>query len=472
MCARQASNPSRQWTPPRVSTGDLGGAAARRRSRGQSRPVFVSEEEEREPARLKRYDFEYLVRESDDPKRRQSAAAQRAMLLASKKKGGDDEKAAKKAAKAAARAAKRLSRSGNSSDNPYEINQAKRTLGQQAGALARLGAEKTRGAAIWAVQQRWFDGTILALIVLGTMLLAVDSARLEKDVLLGEASAVVLAQVLYYINVSFTAIFIVEMLVKMAAFSLCGYFEDGWNWLDFFIVIISVIGLMDFLPALKSLRALRALRALRPLRLVSRYPEMQLVVEAIFQAAPSILNVVLVLLLFWLVFGILGVQFFGGMMHWCVLYVPPVLTGGDHLLVPMQQYRNKSSCEQYGAELAGLYHSGPSQPPSYGAAAFGDSLCLAGAARPEAVCQLLWRRHAPGFDSVPEALLTLFEIATLQGWPIIMHLASDAQGKDLAPRQEGPPGFQGAELYFLLFIVLGAFIFMKLFAGAAIDPTF
>ena len=49
-----------------------------------------------------------------------------------------------------------------------------------------------------------------------------------------------------------------------------------------------------------------------------------------------------VLLLFWLVFGILGVQFFGGMMHWCVLYVPPVLTGGDHLLVPMPQYRNQS----------------------------------------------------------------------------------------------------------------------------------
>ena len=92
---------------------------------------------------------------------------------------------------------------------------------------------------------------------------------------------------------------------------------------------------------------------------------------------------------------------------------------------------------------------------------------MANASRPEAVCQLLWRRHAPGFDSVPEALLTLFEVATLQGWPIIMHLASDAQGKGLAPRQEGPPGFQGAELYFLLFIVLGAFIFMKLFAGAA-----
>ena len=145
--------------------------------------------------RLKRYDFEYLERESDDPKRKQSAAAQRAAQLASKKKGADDERAAK-AAKAAARAAKRQSRSGSSSDNPYELP-TKRTFGQRAGALARRGKERTRAAAVWAVQQRWFDGTILALIVLGTILLAVDSARLEKDVLLGEASAVVLAQVLH-----------------------------------------------------------------------------------------------------------------------------------------------------------------------------------------------------------------------------------------------------------------------------------
>ena len=146
--------------------------------------------------------------------------------------------------------------------------------------LARRGKERTRAAAVWAVQQRWFDGTILTLIVLGTILLAVDSARLEKDVLLGEPTAVVLAkvlyyinpnpttsnpnpttsnpnpnpkpnpnpnpnpnpkpnQVLYYINIVFTGIFIIEMLVKMAAFSCCGYFHDGWNWLDFFIVLVS-----------------------------------------------------------------------------------------------------------------------------------------------------------------------------------------------------------------------------------------
>ena len=229
MCARQASNPSRQWTPPRPTGSPVAG-------RRQSRQAFVSEEE-RLPVPLKRYDFEYLERESDDPKRRQSAAAQRAALLASKKKGADDEKAAK-AAKAAARAAKRGSRGGSSSDNPYELP-TKATFGEQVNELARRGKERTRAAAVWAVQQRWFDGTILTLIVLGTILLAVDSARLEKDVLLGEPTAVVLAKLLYYINIVFTGIFIIEMLVKMAAFSFCGYFHDGWNWLDFFIVLVS-----------------------------------------------------------------------------------------------------------------------------------------------------------------------------------------------------------------------------------------
>lgn len=123
-----------------------------------------------------------------------------------------------------------------------------------------------------------------------------------------------------------------------------------------------------------------------------------------------------------------------------MLYVPPVLTGGEHMLVPLHQYPNKSSCEQYGAELGAVYHGGQQLVGE----TLDATLCAPESERPEAVCQLLWRRHAPGFDSVPEALLTLFEIATLQGWPIIMHLASDAQGKDLAPRQGS--GFQGAEL--------------------------
>jgi len=61
---------------------------------------------------------------------------------------------------------------------------------------------------------------------------------------------------------------------------------------------------------LAGLRALRTLRALRPMRVASRLPGMKVVVSALFAAIPSLGNVVLVCLLFYLVFGIMGVNLF------------------------------------------------------------------------------------------------------------------------------------------------------------------
>ncbi|CAI9592826.1 unnamed protein product [Staurois parvus] len=43
------------------------------------------------------------------------------------------------------------------------------------------------------------------------------------------------------LNVAFTGIFTVEMLLKLAAFKAKGYFGDPWNVFDFLIVIGSII---------------------------------------------------------------------------------------------------------------------------------------------------------------------------------------------------------------------------------------
>lgn len=69
---------------------------------------------------------------------------------------------------------------------------------------------------------------------------------------------------------------------------------------------------------LKVLRSLRTLRALRPLRAISRWQGMRIVVNALMYAIPSIFNVLLVCLVFWLIFSIMGVQFFGGKFYKCV----------------------------------------------------------------------------------------------------------------------------------------------------------
>ena len=69
---------------------------------------------------------------------------------------------------------------------------------------------------------------------------------------------------------------------------------------------------------LTALRSLRTLRALRPLRAISRWQGMKIVVNALMYAIPSIINVLLVCLVFWLIFSIMGVQFFGGRFYRCV----------------------------------------------------------------------------------------------------------------------------------------------------------
>lgn len=69
------------------------------------------------------------------------------------------------------------------------------------------------------------------------------------------------------------------------------------------------------IPALSNvsgLKALRTLRALRPLRAVSRWEGMKVVVNALIGAVPAIANVLVVCLVFWLIFAIMGVNLFNG----------------------------------------------------------------------------------------------------------------------------------------------------------------
>lgn len=58
----------------------------------------------------------------------------------------------------------------------------------------------------------------------------------------------------------------------------------------------------------------------RLLRIIERIflPGSQIVVNALMYAIPSIFNVLLVCLVFWLIFSIMGVQFFGGKFFKCV----------------------------------------------------------------------------------------------------------------------------------------------------------
>merc|ERR1719424_2675933 len=102
------------------------------------------------------------------------------------------------------------------------------------------------------------------------------------------------------------------------AFTPAAYLKAGWNVLDFFIVMISILGLFaDLIPAFGKLKSLRILRVLRPLRLLQRNPGMKLIIGSLIKTLPSVVEVSAVVTVFHVVFAIMGMQLFSGTFGSC-----------------------------------------------------------------------------------------------------------------------------------------------------------
>jgi len=167
------------------------------------------------------------------------------------------------------------------------------------------------------VHSQPFERLILFLIAVSSIMLAVDEPRIEscKDLPSSDPSSCrTLSNTLQWMDIIITALFGVEMILKIIAMGFVinskAYLKSSWNQLDFAIVAISIASLIasgSGSGQLKALRSLRALRALRPLRVVARNPGLRIVVNSIFGSLPKVSNVALVNFLFFLVFAVIGV---------------------------------------------------------------------------------------------------------------------------------------------------------------------
>uniref|UniRef100_A0A8C6LW65 Sodium channel protein n=1 Tax=Nothobranchius furzeri TaxID=105023 RepID=A0A8C6LW65_NOTFU len=181
------------------------------------------------------------------------------------------------------------------------------------------------------VEHSWFETFIIFMILLSSGALAFEDIYIERRR--------VIKVVLEYADKVFSYIFVLEMFLKWIAYGFKKYFTNYWCWLDFLIVDVSLISLVasslgysDF----SAIKSLRTLRALRPLRALSRFEGMRVVVNALIGAIPSIMNVLLVCLIFWLIFSIMGVNLFAGKFGKCVNR-----TGFTH---SVSVVNNKSDC--------------------------------------------------------------------------------------------------------------------------------
>merc|ERR1719379_2705841 len=87
------------------------------------------------------------------------------------------------------------------------------------------------------------------------------------------------------------------------------YLRDGWNWLDFVVVVSGLIGLGGGGLDLSFLRTFRLLKALCVI------PRMRVLISTVLQSIPRLGNVLMMMIFLFMVFGIMGVNFWNGVMY-------------------------------------------------------------------------------------------------------------------------------------------------------------
>ncbi|XP_026503327.1 sodium channel protein type 1 subunit alpha isoform X15 [Terrapene carolina triunguis] len=292
----------------------------------------------------------------------------------------------------------------------------------------QVSLEEGRGKQWWnlrktcfkIVEHNWFETFIVFMILLSSGALAFEDIYIEQRK--------TIKTMLEYADKVFTYIFILEMLLKWVAYGYQTYFTNAWCWLDFLIVDVSLVSLTANAlgySELGAIKSLRTLRALRPLRALSRFEGMRVVVNALLGAIPSIMNVLLVCLIFWLIFSIMGVNLFAGKFYYCVN------TTSDERF-EVDRINNFSQCEELikNNETA------------------------------------RWKNVKVNFDNVGFGYLSLLQVATFKGWMDIMYAAVDSRAVLDQPEYEGNLYMY---LYFVIFIIFGSFFTLNLFIGVIID---
>ncbi|CAF0857877.1 unnamed protein product, partial [Rotaria sordida] len=285
---------------------------------------------------------------------------------------------------------------------------------------------RIRKALKYLILKKSFDYLILFIIALNCITLAMERPSIPPT------SAE--RQFLNITNIIFTIIFTIEMMIKVIAsgfiYGKHSYLRSGWNVMDGFLVIISIIDLATMhrgsltsnhfesdaaTRIFSMLRVFRLLRTLRPLRVISRAPGLKLVVQTLLSSLRPIGHIVVICCTFFIIFGILGVQLFKGKFYYCEGRLARDVT-------------TKQQCEELSD-----HH---------------------------------WKNQQYNFDNLGQALLTLFVLSSRDGWVQIMYNGIDAVDVNMQPIRN----YNEAKLiYFIAFLLLVGFFVLNMFLGVVIE---
>ncbi|XP_044143728.1 voltage-dependent L-type calcium channel subunit alpha-1S isoform X2 [Bufo gargarizans] len=261
---------------------------------------------------------------------------------------------------------------------------------------------------VWyLVTSSYFEYLMFALIMLNTISLGMQHYGQTAE----------FSHVSDILNVAFTGIFTVEMLLKLAAFKAKGYFGDPWNVFDFLIVIGSVIDVIlseidtPGIPATPgaedssriSITFFRLFRVLRLVKLLSRGEGVRTLLWTFIKSFQALPYVALLIVMLFFIYAVIGMQVFGKI----------AMVDGTQI------NRNNN------------------------------------------------------FQTFPQAVLLLFRCATGEAWQEILLACSYGKmcdpESDFLPGEEYTCGTGFAYFYFISFYMLCAFLIINLFVAVIMD---
>ncbi|XP_076796510.1 voltage-dependent L-type calcium channel subunit alpha-1C isoform X9 [Arvicanthis niloticus] len=266
---------------------------------------------------------------------------------------------------------------------------------------------------VWyVVNSTYFEYLMFVLILLNTICLAMQHY--------GQSCLFKIA--MNILNMLFTGLFTVEMILKLIAFKPKGYFSDPWNVFDFLIVIGSIIDVIlsetnpaehtQCSPSMSaeensriSITFFRLFRVMRLVKLLSRGEGIRTLLWTFIKSFQALPYVALLIVMLFFIYAVIGMQVFGKI-------------------------------------------------------ALNDTTEI---------------NRNNNFQTFPQAVLLLFRCATGEAWQDIM--LACMPGKKCAPESEPSNSTEGETLcgssfavfYFISFYMLCAFLIINLFVAVIMD---
>lgn len=262
------------------------------------------------------------------------------------------------------------------------------------------------------ISTKAFEMLSLMIIFWNTIMLFLDDPYSETDI--GNM-----------FDTYFQSFYTIEMSLKIFALGFIwnegSYLRNGWNILDFTIV---VTGFIPYIMGSNSVKisGLRTLRVLRPLKTISSLYHLKMILMALFAAFPMIMNAVFILFFCLLMYAIAGLQLFMGALK------KRCFDKETGLIIP----------NPFDSSLIGYI--------------CGDATC------PDPntnICGKLLKNpnsDITNFDTVLWSLLMMFQEITLENWSINMYYVAKSVSYYTV-------------FFFLSLAFVGAMIFLNLLAS-------